>query len=544
MVRIAEDKFVRAAPIFAAIVTICGGCFGEPNYEGRDCGPNAPCPADFTCTAELLCTREPSESDAGELEMDAGETNTGPDAGEVGGIRLQTFATEVAEVDRGVDLSSIVVAAWVASDEAVPTFTEYPGSGARDGTYNIPGVPSGMYYLRFGSSYILTSARSPDLGFVTIGRSGGQIADVRPTQLIFSLSNLRPWQADDQFMAVVTTGNANDWGSENRMSNLPAVGTSVMTGAVLDWTTATSPQLIEGTAGDRLHLIQLVVGQSSTTQPFVSMQRIFSPSAFDMTNGSTTMLSGVATEIPLNKTMTMTARLEELDRYRTAIHPRATPRSPWTVRVTGQPRASTHGRITRQPSLLFNFNLDATTPSTIDLGTINYGNPFPSTWEEVGSITANYSVSYTVPGATAAVEEAVIYNYVAAAALPAAVQAPRISPVRNLKVNGADASTDADNIGLTPTLTWSDPAIGTPTGYIVLAHRLTVSAGATRISEAARFYLGGQTLHIPPDILRAGEYYFFRVIAVTRARGDFENAPFRLTLPSSYAETLSGMFRP
>lgn len=537
---------LRALLTVAAFAAL-SGCFGEPNYEGRACGPSAPCPGDFECTAALICTRSGSLADAGAALEDAGDTipDAGlADGGEIFGIRFQTFATEVGEINRGFDLSSTVVAALVPGEGENPIFTEYPGSGSADGTYTIPRVPLGMYYFRLGSSYLLTSARAPDLGFVTIGRSGGSIADIRPTSLVFTVNNLSPWQANDQFMIVVTTGNANDWGSEDRMTNPPVVGSTDLVGAELDWTLATSPQLIEGTAGDRLHLIQLVYGLSTTSQPFVAAHRIFSPASFDMINGQSTALSGVATEIPLNQSMTVTARLEEFDRHRTAINPNAVARAPWSLRVTGQPLASTHGRITRQPSLLFNFNIDPAMPVALDLGTVSYGNPFPSTWEEVGSITTNYVVSYALPGATEALSEAVIYNHVAAAALPAAAQAPRISPIRELQVNGSDAFIDADGISLTPTLSWSEPALGTPTGYIVIAHRLTVSAGATRISEAARFYLADTTLRIPPEILRTGEYYFFRVVALTRARGDFQDAPFRLTLPSSYAETLSGKFRP
>lgn len=562
---------LRVPPALWAILAAASGCFDAPNYEGLACGPNAPCPIGFTCTEALSCTRRPFD-DAGALPTDAGardgapsppdggagpidsgaeapDATSPPDAGvggdaaalrEISGVRLQRFVSESGEVERPVDLSGTPVSALTRS--ASGTFTVHPGMGASDGAYSIPGVPAGRYWLRVGGLYLDTSSRDPDLGLVTAGRPGGVEADQLGTQLTLELTGLTPWQLDHQLMVVVAGGNGFDWGAENRLVAPLLAGATSIDGALLDWTEATSPVLIEAAAGDRAYVTQLVREQSTTMVGHSVLDAIAAAQPLTMTEGQSSVLSGVFTRVQRSRTLELTLRRAAFDAHRADVSPTARASEPWTVRVIGQAGASAYGRLTRQPTILFNFNLAAGN-TDLELGALTYGNPIPA-WEEVGSVTVGYEVEYTLGASLPFVEEAVLYNYVPAAELPAALEGPAISPVIAPTIAGISLFSPASGVGLTPTLSWRPPSIGTASGYVVSVYRLTEVVGLTLPDLEARLYTTQETIHLPPGVLIAGESYYLRIQAVARAAASFESAPFRRTLPESGADVLSAVFTP
>src|SRR5437870_2233263 len=91
-----------------------------------------------------------------DLAGDGGRPDGGPGLAEVSGTAIDTYVTEAGDVQQPRDLSGIDLAAFILRSDG--TFTRIAGSGTAAGSFRIPGVPAGTYYLKFGTSYFVTSA--------------------------------------------------------------------------------------------------------------------------------------------------------------------------------------------------------------------------------------------------------------------------------------------------------------------------------------------------------------------------------------------------
>lgn len=114
-----------------------------------------------------------------------------------------------------VDLSSQSIQALVSDGRG--GYTVFSGAGASDGTFSIPNVPVGSYLLRYGNSYLATTASNIDLGHTQYGRANVQYPS-QPTTATFDLSgggstpivlpSNTQWSAiDDAGTAVITANN-------------------------------------------------------------------------------------------------------------------------------------------------------------------------------------------------------------------------------------------------------------------------------------------------------------------------------------------------
>ena len=109
-------------------------------------------------------------------------------------------------------------------------------------------------------------------------------------------------------------------------------------------------------------------------------------------------------------------------------------------------------------------------------------NPFNATWGTVDYVSESFAVSYQAPGATsAAYAYAQIFEtFPPPSGTPTVV--PTISPVTAATVAGQPLTASQAGVGVTPTIAWSAPSIGTPTAYHVVLLQLVASGGATTIS--------------------------------------------------------------
>src|SRR5437773_1000707 len=113
-----------------AVVFLCAGCpspgpgrFGNPGDGGGDIGP----------------TPMPDIASGGD---------DGGGAGDVTGTAATTFIADSGPVARPVDLAKVTIAARFQVGQAWNTIA---GTGRADGTFTIPNVPQGTYYLRYGT---------------------------------------------------------------------------------------------------------------------------------------------------------------------------------------------------------------------------------------------------------------------------------------------------------------------------------------------------------------------------------------------------------
>ena len=178
------------------------------------------------------------------------------------------------------------------------------------------------------------------------------------------------------------------------------------------------------------------------------------------------------------------------------------------------------------------------------VGTMSYANPFPSTWAELLEVHAKYHVSYMAPGATTALD---LYpsmgQQVLLSGAPTTVS-PTLGPAQSIKIAGQSASTQLSGVGLTPTISWSAPAVGTPQAYSVYVYHLTNSSGTTQWSTAAVFYTKATSVTVPPNVLTSGNTYYVAISALTSGTVDLTYSPYRSRLPYAWANALTATFTP
>ena len=136
------------------------------------------------------CSGNPSA-----MTLDGG---AGPDAStaqNVTGTSITTYVLDTSTTTKPSDLSQVTIAALVPISTG--GFTTITGQGKADGTFSIPNVPMGTYYLQLSdgfvtNSYTVTSARVLDLGRLVLGRSDITATTQTTTTFSPALTGLRP----------------------------------------------------------------------------------------------------------------------------------------------------------------------------------------------------------------------------------------------------------------------------------------------------------------------------------------------------------------
>jgi hypothetical protein len=119
---------------------------------------------------------------------------------------------------------------------------------------------------------------------------------------------------------------------------------------------------------------------------------------------------------------------------------------------------------------------------------------------------------------------------------------PALSSVQNPKINGKDFFEAQGNVGLTPTLSWDPPALGTPSRYSVRIRRLRRNPQDPTTTIAANVgtvFTPSTSLTIPPGVLQPGAVYAFRIRAFQSPTS--ATSPHRLAYPTAFADVLSNL---
>ncbi len=172
-----------------------------------------------------------------------------------------------------------------------------------------------------------------------------------------------------------------------------------------------------------------------------------------------------------------------------------------------------------------------------DFGTLQYADPFDSTWTRSLYLCQEYSVA--IPAGSSATANFALVNgvNVPVSSTPPSL-APLVSPVLTPTINGASFFTAATLNTTTVPLSWTAPATGTPYGYVVRVYVQTTSAtGVPTYSAAGSFNAAQTSITLPP--LSGGNTYVFAIEAVADGTAKMETGPFRSTLPTGFATVVS-----
>ena len=295
--------------------------------------------------------------------------------------------------------------------------------------------------------------------------------------------------------------------------------------------------LVDTTEGDDLVLTQLVE-KTSGAATYQAVGKSLAITSATFLDKMTTPLAGALIDVAQTKTLTTTWKHDAFTSHVAEINPAAMlvdqgiavdvipntgtaffdvgPGYP-DVRLYGAPAATGDGAIS-----------------------FTYGDPFDATWTRFIGAGTVATVSLMMPGA--AMPFTVNNSIQARVALGGATIEPLVTPAKSPKVNGGDGFVNATGVGVTPTISWSAPSVGTAGSYNVLLVTLANMGGTTSPVNLVRFHTTSTSLRIPPGFLNKGDT--FGVSIETYSGAYVEATPGLVSMPFGFVSTTLGVFAP
>ncbi|WP_164010371.1 hypothetical protein [Pyxidicoccus trucidator] len=437
-----------------------------------------------------------------------------------------------------VDLSAVPIDAWVQGADG--QFTLYPGQGFADGTFSVPGVPEGATYtLRVGDElpWFTGTERRLDLSEFRLGRVD-QAMPVESTPLVFDVDGLHPWQSGDLLQLISANAgmvviDAHDWLSPGT----PVDGDTRLSSATFELAWSSENRLVDAAHGDTAMLTHL---SRPTAAPYRALTQVFTPAPFTTVEGQSTFLSGQFTDVPQTESLTYTFHDADFAVARADLHPDAEPtpgRAPSLV-VSAMPTGYAHGFFSSIPDLL-DTDLQEGTPSE----PLRYGNPFPAAWRPVATVVYPLSVNYALDGTRPTRQSGSLVHTDVLRRVVGRPLAPILTPVRDMRVEGAPGTLNRVLQSLTPEVSWSAPAVGVPSGYEVWVRELYVLGTRTVAGIPLRLRTAQSRVTLPPGALESGRSYYLTVRALRQGSVDLARQPLRTDFPTASASAFSGILR-
>lgn len=485
--------------------------------------------------ALIGCTQGGSENAdlSGGMKDGAGLRN-------VTGTNKIMYVSASGFTERARDLSTYKISALIQN--GLGSFAEIIGAGKADGSFSIPDVPSGAYWLRsqpMGAKplFLFTTATQVDLGSATGDRADEVIAAATGTKLAVKLSGLFPWQPDCLLETYVPT--LLQWFSWFGPDDSSIMNGDTTWSSTIDL--SSQLPLIEGGKGDTLYFLQLCADpMANNTQ---TLRRIYQTPPFTMAEGMTSTVMGAMTDVPLDRELSGRWQRSAFLAHADAISKQPTPMQPPSLNfgLSVLPNPGAQGFITATADL-FLTNSDGGT-TDLDLA-VSYGDPFPSAWSSVYSASILIPIQFLAPGAKTPTNLNWGGMMAGSDLTQSGALAPRVSPIRQLQVGGKDAQSPQSHVGLNPTVTWATPQTGTASGYQIRVGLLDSPDGMTsQLRPIATLFTTQLSATLPPGVLQSGQAYVLVVTAISRGRMDFASAPLRSSFPEGSADAVSAILQ-
>ncbi|UQA63124.1 hypothetical protein [Polyangium aurulentum] len=461
-------------------------------------------------------------------------------ASDVTGTLVDTHVTETGDVLSVPDASLFDIVALVPDGSG--GWAEILGELSEDGSFRIPAVPEGAYYLRiieaFGSGtlaprYIVTSERSLDLGRVYAGRADVEGIDSPATQLILDADGLAPWGSNDKLEIFSLGAGASGALVPAAGTPPPAQGATSLNGYAVDLSQLVARKRIDGGAGDRAYITQSIAhGTPNMPGFYSSVGKVLEPAPFTVVEGQAQNISGSFEDVP-QKTAAISFDVPAFEALVKAVHSTATMTSQ-DFALLVEPGGAERATATVTPTLLHH----TAGPGT-PVPALEYGNPFPSGWAEVSAASFQYAVVHTLPGnVTKTHIESIGVSGPPSEMLGAALK-PTLGPPLDVTIADEPTTGTIDGVGVAPMVRWSPPSLGTPAIYTVTIRRLDPMGGLTR--TVASFWTSETSLAIPPGLMAPGSFYYVRV----GTGGQWNpKSPFKRANASAFAAAVTGVVSP
>jgi hypothetical protein len=416
--------------------------------------------------------------------------------------------------------------------------TVIPGSyDPATGNYSIPHVPVGHFWLNAGSNYVWTDQSVVDLGTRIPGRKN-VVAAGAGTTMRFETSGLDAWQGADYLELVDFNSNVY-FTSKLGLSN----NATAMSGQTESW----SSSLMDTSKGDAPQFDQIVdIPQGGTVHLYRPM-KAYRPDSLSMVDGAVTTMGGTMADIPQTGSFTINYLRSQFAAYRSQYNPATQPTYGAYLEFSAQPGAAQYGNVGQWLDGLIWEDWNPGVVTDVNLGSVA-GYALPAGYEYIAYAGESFYLNAQLGGTTSSWScKGVLRSYTLTLPDASHPMAPTVSPVKSPTINGLSLFANQNGVGLTPTLAWTAPDLGTPQHYRITVYRLTASGSATTGSPVATLYLDGTqtSAKIPTGILVSGGIYCFKITAYDCATYQAATAPlYPMLFPMGKADILSSLMVP
>lgn len=407
-------------------------------------------------------------------------------------------------------------------------YDTFSSTVAQDGTFSVPNIPAGSFWLMTLWTKLWTSSSNINLGSHYWGGCHSESVSGAGTALQISINGLVPWQPNDYYYFAVPNERSIP------PEALPAVGTT----SVSENIPSGNVLLYSSTNNDSAYVAQLTTASYAGIS-FQSLQQFSGPLPVTIQNGGMNLVSTTLQSEPETKSVdanvhgsAFAALYPYMSRGAIAV---GTPGDNFRVDITADKIGpSSNGLYLVLASHAFS--------SDIDAGSIPFANPFPPSWTPFVDYYDTVTQNLTPPGATSPFSMA-LYNHVVTSQFPTASSpiAPLIGPVANPQINGSSLFNDQVVSGVSPTLSWQPPTLGTAYIYYIQVQQFSVTNGSPSVQLKAQLYSTNTSMALPPGLLSSGNSYCFVIEALSRTNLDGGVAPYMETFPEGESDVVSGV---
>lgn len=409
-----------------------------------------------------------------------------------------------------------------------------PGTGFSNGTFTIPNVPAGYYWLQvIGydmnlSQLVLgnfwTSSSTFDWGSDGVGEQPSLSRSGTAT-LNWDLTNLTPWSANDS-VAIYLPSAGMDYDAP---AGFPSASGD---------TTLVASELISGPLAPSPGDMAYVTQDTFSTVSNATVWSVISTAALPtmvVSPGGTNNVAAAMVPVSSSQSMEMNVNIPAYTQAESNASPSFTPGSfsgsvellPFVTDRSFAPLASSEVLIS------FGGTLASPYPASVqDYGPGNFGTQFPSTWPAVYSFEEGGIVPV---GASGHIPTLIGHQ---GTTMPTAAQPdkPVMTAIQNPTVNGTSFYSPASNYSGPLTLSWNAPSGLTPIGYEVELYTIDPTRGTA--DPQIYFYTTQTSITFPSQSLPSGTYVF-KVEAMADSLANFESAPFHYGLTRAWADAVS-----
>lgn len=423
-------------------------------------------------------------------------------------------------------------------DKGGGEFEESIAAVYQDGVFIIESVTEDQYLLLRRSSnpplaeLYLSSEDNIDLSDAVLGRAGQVVPDPE-TFLELDLTGLSAWNSGDRLELISANLGVVDNLIGAASTGTPAIGAEQLDSLTVDLAARGIP-LLDSNRRDRLQVSQLEAKTDGALN-YRALTKLFTANPVSTINAMRTTVGGTFEDVA-QTSRSISARGASFAALREAVSPQSTVLGGYLL-VQTLPAASKHGLYDQGPELVsFPFASENITLN------VEYGDPFPGSWDDIALTLYAFQVEVIAAGATRSAT--VTTSLVRATLLDDAPVEPAISPVRDVHISQVRADKPLAGVGDAPVIAWNAPAMGTANGYQLNVYSLTVGEnGTTVVSPFVTVYTQDLGFRFPTQSFTPGEY-IMEIIAHSDPGMDIQRAPNRTLLPLSSAAMLTPIFQP